>query len=56
MHRFLLVIVAAVLLSQLPALARYGLAVRETLTHAAALQMAVDSREARMQRAMDEAK
>ena len=50
------IIVACLMLAQLPALVRYVAAVAGVAHEAAALQVAVDGREARMQRAMDEAK
>ena len=56
LRRMVFIIVACLMLAQLPALVRYVAAVSGVARDAAALQVAVDSREARMQRAMDEAK
>ena len=55
-RRLCLIVAACLMLAQLPALVRYVAAVSGVARDAAALQVAVDSREARMQRAMDEAK
>ena len=55
-RRMVFIIVACLMLAQLPALVRYVAAVAGVAHEAAALQVAVDDREARMQRAMDEAK
>jgi len=55
-RRLCLIVAACLALAQLPALVRYVAAVSGVARDAAALQVAVDSREARMQRAMDEAK
>ena len=56
LRRMVFIIVACLMLAQLPALVRYVAAVAGVAHEAAALQVAVDSRAARMQRAMDEAK
>ena len=56
LRRLCLIVAAVVALGQLPALVRYVAAVSGVARDAAALQVAVDGREARMQRAMDEAK
>ena len=56
LRRMVFIIVACLMLAQLPALVRYVAAVAGVAHEAAALQVAVDGREARMQRAMDEAK
>jgi len=56
LRRMVFIIVACLMLAQLPALVRYVAAVAGVAHEAAALQVAVDDREARMQRAMDEAK
>ena len=56
LRRMVFIIVACLMLAQLPALVRYVAAVSGVASDAAALQVAVDDREARMQRAMDEAK
>ena len=55
-RRLCLIVAACLMLAQLPALVRYVAAVAGVAHEAAALQVAVDSRAARMQRAMDEAK
>ena len=55
-RRLCLLVAAVVALAQLPALVRYAVSASTVARDAAALQVAVDSREARMQRAMDEAK
>ena len=56
LRRLVLLVVTVLALAQLPALVRYVAAVSGVARDAAALQVAVDSRAARMQRAMDEAK
>jgi hypothetical protein len=56
LRRMVFIIVACLMLAQLPALVRYVAAVAGVAHEAAALQVAVDDRAARMQRAMDEAK
>ena len=56
LRRMVFIIVACLMLAQLPALVRYVAAVSGVARDAAALQVAVDGREARMQRAMDEAR
>ena len=56
LRRLCLIVAACLALAQLPALVRYAVSVSTVARDAAALQVAVDSREARMQRAMDEAK
>jgi len=55
-RRLCLIVAACLALAQLPALVRYAVSASTVARDAAALQVAVDSREARMQRAMDEAK
>ena len=56
LRRLVLLVVTVLALAQLPALVRYVAAVLTVAHDAAALQVAVDDRAARMQRAMDEAK
>ena len=56
LRRMVFIIVACLMLAQLPALVRYVAAVAGVAHEAAALQVAVDDRERRMQRAMDEAR
>ena len=56
LRRMVFIIVACLMLAQLPALVRYVSAVSTVAHDAAALQVAVDSRAARMQHAMDEAR
>ena len=56
LRRVVLLVVVIVALGQLPHLVRYVAAVSGVARDAAALQVAIDSREARMQRAMDDAK
>jgi len=56
LRRLCLIVASVVALGQLPHLVRYVAAVSGVARDAAALQVAVDSREARMQRAMDDAK
>ena len=56
LRRLVLLVVTVLALAQLPALVRYVAAVSTVAHDAAALQVAVDDRAARMQRAMDEAK
>ena len=56
LRRLCLIVAAVVALAQLPHLVRYVAAVSTVARDAAALQVAVDGREARMQRAMDEAR
>jgi hypothetical protein len=56
LRRLVLLVAAVVALGQLPALVRYAVSVSTVARDAAALQVAVDGREAGMQRAMDEAK
>ena len=56
LRRLCLLVAAVVALGQLPHLVRYVAAVSGVARDATALQVAVDGREARMQRAMDEAK
>ena len=56
LRRMVFIIAACLMLAQLPHLVRYVAAVSGVARDAAALQVAVDGREARMQRAMDEAK
>ena len=55
-RRLCILFAACLALGQLPHLVRYVAAVSGVARDAAALQVAVDSRAARMQRAMDEAK
>ena len=55
-RRLCLIVAAVVALGQLPHLVRYVAAVSGVARDAAALQVAVDDRAARMQRAMDEAR
>ena len=56
LRRLVLLVAAVVALGQLPALVRYAVSVSTVARDAAALQVAVDDRERRMQRAMDEAR
>ena len=56
LRRLCLIVAACLALAQLPALVRYAVSASTVARDAAVLQVAVDSREARMQRAMDDAK